>query len=147
METKRKGSLVLQMLFATMTGAAAGGAAAVPAAAVMQIFTLGESAMLPLVLACAFIAGAAAGAVWRRLRGTAPLFSRAVVGVLTRGIMLLTGFLATGTAAFGTALLADTAAAVLGALLSGTFAARQKSSTFDRIRQNPHRRSGNMRRT
>jgi len=147
MDKKRNGSPVLQMLFAAMTGAAAGGAAAVPAAAVMQLFTLGESAMFPLVLSCALIAGAAAGTVWRKLRGTAPLFSRGVVGVLTRGVMLLTGFLATGTAAFGTALIADTAAAVLGALLSGIFAARQKSSAFDRIRQNPRRRSGNMRRT
>ncbi|MBR6556446.1 MAG: hypothetical protein IKT60_03350 [Clostridia bacterium] len=147
MEKKRKGSPVLQMLFAAVTGAVAGGAAAMPAAAVMQVFNLGESAMFPLVLVCAFLAGLVAGVVWGKLRGAAPLFSRVVVGVLTRGVMLLTGFLATGTVAFGMALIADTTAVIFGALLSGVFVRRQKSSSLDRIRQNPHRRSGNMRRT
>ena len=146
MGKKRKSSPVLQMLFAAMTGAVAGGAATVPAAAVMQIFTLGEKAMFPLLLLCALVAGAAAGAAWRKLHGTASLFSRAAVGIFTRGIMLLTGFLATGTAVIGATLIADTVAVILGALMSGIFAAGQKSSGFDRIRQNPHRRSGNMRR-
>ena len=133
MGKKGKGSPVLQMLFAAMKGAVAGGTATVPAAAVMQIL-------------CALVAGATAGAAWRKLHGTASLFSRAAVGIFTRGIMLLTGFLATGTAVIGATLIADTVAVILGALMSGIFAAGQKSSGFDRIRQNPHRRSGNMRR-
>ena len=145
MEEKQKGNAVLQMILAAMTGAVAGGAATVPAAAIVQIFTMGEGAMAPLVLACAAVAGGAAGIVWRKLRGRAPIFSRAVVGILTQGIMLLTGFVATGAMAFTPWLIADTAAAVAGAVASGLFSIRQKSSSLDRIRHSSRLRSGNIR--
>ena len=126
MEKEKRGSILLQMLFSSAVGLAAGGVLACAAALIIHALTLPEKAMLPAVLICILLSGAAAGIALRLLRPGAPLFARLLLGLLTRGMMMLFAMAATGARPeLGRVQLLELFLCAAGAVLAGGLVRRR----------------------